>query len=141
MAVIKLSVLADAFEECFDEWNQYLNIKTGEIVSFPEDPWLIDEMEDKELLVEIEDPDDYIMLPNQHELKEYSIMKDYAYEYPNKNISERLIAVLNKPKPYRHFKDLIGEMGISEGYYDFRHNAFIEKAKEWCEYKGIDFEE
>ena len=115
MAVIKLSVLADAFEECFDEWNQYLNIKTGEIVSIPEDPWLIDEMEDKELLEEIEDSDDYIMLPNQHELREYSIMKDYAYEYPNKN--------------------------ISEGYYDFRHNAFIEKAREWCEYKGIDFEE
>lgn len=84
MAVIKLSVLADAFEECFDEWNQYLNIKTGEIVSIPEDPWLIDEMEDKEL---------------------------------------------------------IGEIGISEGYYDFRHNAFIEKSREWCEYKGIDFEE
>lgn len=36
MGIIKISVLADAFEECSDEWNPFLNIKTGEIVSVPE---------------------------------------------------------------------------------------------------------
>ena len=29
MAVITMSALADAFEECSDEWKQFLNIKTG----------------------------------------------------------------------------------------------------------------
>ena len=47
MEVIKLTTIADAFEECSDEWNQFLNIKTGEVVNIPEDPWMIDEMECK----------------------------------------------------------------------------------------------
>ena len=53
MVVITISALADAFEECSDEWNQFLNIKTGEIVSVPEDSWMVDEVECNELIEEI----------------------------------------------------------------------------------------
>ena len=141
MAVVKLSVIADAFEECSDEWNQYINIKTGEIVSFPEDPWMLEEMDDKDLLEEIDVSDDYKILPNQYELREYSIMQEFAYEFPVKGVSEKLIGVLHRPKPYRHFKDMIGDLGIAGSYYDFRHKAFIDKAREWCEYNEIIFEE
>ena len=141
MEVIKLSTIADAFEECSDEWNQFLNIKTGEVVNIPEDPWMIDEMECRELIEEVEDSDDYLILPNQYELREYPIMQEFAYDYPNETMSEKMTAALHRTKPYRHFKDLINSLGIAESYYDFRHKVYLEKAKEWCEYHCLKYEE
>ena len=140
MVVITISALADAFEECSDEWNQFLNIKTGEIVSVPEDSWMVDEVECNELVEEIEMSDDYIMLPNQHELGEYDIMLDFAFDYPDSSVSEKLTYVLHQKKPYRHFKDAINNMNISKTYYEFRHNSYIKKAIDWCEYNDIPYE-
>lgn len=140
MAVITISALADAFEECSDERNQFLNIKTGEIVSVPEDPWMVDEVECNELIEEIEESDNYIMLPNQHELGEFDIMREFAYDYPDRAISEKLISVLHRQKPYRNFKDTINYNGIASAYYEFRHDSFIKKAKVWCEYNDISYE-
>lgn len=40
-----------------DEWSQFLNTKTGEIVSVPNDPGLTGSDEDEELWEEIENED------------------------------------------------------------------------------------
>lgn len=37
MNKINLKIIVDALEEVFDGWSQFLNIETGEVISFPED--------------------------------------------------------------------------------------------------------
>lgn len=39
---------------------------------------------------------------------------------------------LRKRHPYRAFKDKINELGISQLYYDYRSQAYLDKAEEWC---------
>ena len=53
-----LEDIADAFESCMSEWAQFLNTKTGEIVSVPEAAGFIEfDEEDEELWEEIEEAD------------------------------------------------------------------------------------
>ena len=37
---------------------------------------------------------------------------------------------LRKRHPYRVFKDKINELGISQLYYDYRSQAYLDKAEE-----------
>jgi hypothetical protein len=75
---VYLEDIAEAFESCMDEWSQFLNTKTGEIVSVPDDPGFTGLDEDEELWEEIEEADYFIRLPSQYELHEKRIMEDFT---------------------------------------------------------------
>ncbi len=129
---ICLEDIADAFESCMDEWLQFLNTKTGEIVSVPDDPGLTGLDEDEELWEEIEEADYFIRLPSQYELHEKRIMEDFTETCTRGNVANRLWRALNSRHPYRAFKDAIGDAGIANKYYDFRSLTFRRMAEEWC---------
>ena len=133
--------IADKLEEVMEEWEQYLNIETGEIVSLPSsDNDYIDLVpEDEELAEEMECSDNYVRLPNQYDIHEYNIMEDFAYAAPNQKYQEKLLYVLHGRKPYRHFKDEIINLGIDDVYYAYRTLEFCKIAKEWCERYEIPF--
>lgn len=135
---IYLEDIAEAFDECMDGWVQFLNVCTGEIVSLSEDPYMACE-EDKELWEVIEETDDYVRLPDQYELREKQIMEDFAYETGNARVTEILGNALRRRHPYRGFKDKINELGISQVYYDYRNEAYIHIAEEWCRDHGIPY--
>ena len=67
--------IAIAFDEHFYDWQQFLNTKTGEIVTLSSDGVLDT---DEKLAEEIDSTDDYIRLPSQYELHEYRIMENFA---------------------------------------------------------------
>lgn len=133
--------IADALEEVMDEWEQYLNTETGEILSLPSsDNYFTDrEPEDEDLAEEIEYSDKYVRLPNQYEIHEYNIMEDFSYATPNQKYQEKLLHVLRGRKPYRNFKEEINYLGIADAYYAYRLLAFCRMAKEWCERYEIPF--
>lgn len=141
MAVIRLKAIADAFEESMNEWEQYINICTGEIINVPESPWTVGEDVYNEMVERLEESDEFRMLPNQYELSEYGIMMDFALECGNDVVAFKLQRELNRSHPYRHFKDAICNMGIEQLYYDFRFKFYIEKAREWCELRDLEYEE
>ena len=129
---VYLEDIAEAFESCMDEWSQFLNTKTGKIVSVPDDPLLTGMDEDAELWEEIEEADYFIRLPNQYELHEKRIMEDFAETCVRGNVSNRLWRALNGRHPYRYFKAAINETGVAQKYYDFRSLTFLRMAEEWC---------
>lgn len=112
---VYLEDIADAFEACMDEWSQFLNTKTGEIVSVPDDPGLTY----------------YIRLPDQYELHEKRIMEEFTQTCVRGNVANRLWRALNGRHPYRYFKDAITETGVAQKYYDFRALTFLRMAEEW----------
>ena len=64
--------LCIAFELISDSFDQYLNVKTGEIIFLPGIGYM-DSMEDFEDDIEkVDSSDDYIRLPDQSELREYN---------------------------------------------------------------------
>lgn len=136
---IPLRTIAEAIDETFSGWTQFLNTKTGEIVSLSdpaEIPW---EEEDVELAEEIEESDDYERLPDQFEIHEFRIMEAFAASVSNEYQSGRLFRALNGRKPYRHFKDEIKYLGIDQQYYAFRFSEYMVIAKQWCERHDVPY--
>ena len=129
---VYLEDIVDAFESCMDEWSQFLNTKTGEIVSVPNDPYLTGLKEDEELWEEIENEEYFLRLPEQYELHEKQIMENFTEICTQGNIANRLWKALNSRHPYHAFKDTINETGVAQKYYDFRMQTFLRMAEEWC---------
>ena len=136
--VISLSVIVDAIEETSDGWQQYYNVVTGEVETIPDSSnGYVDMDEYEEICDKIDSSDDYIRLPSQYDLNEYSIMEDFAEERDDEN----LFGALRGRKPFRTFKDTAKFQGNIDDYYAFRTSAFTQIAREWCKENEIPFTE
>lgn len=148
MKPIKLSVLADAFEEAMEEWGQYLNTDSGKIIAVPEGYGIANGDDWEEIIAMVEEGDQFVRLPDRYELNEYRIMEEFAdfAEYnlkyvsdeQAKEISDELFKALRGRGAFRRFKDTLNWYGIADEYYDYRHAAFVEYAKDWCQGMGIE---
>ena len=135
---IPLSVILEAIEETMDGWRQFYNVVTGEVKSIPSWSNAYVGMEEfQETAEEIDESDDYVELPTQEDLHEYSIMEQFAEE---KN-SAPLIRALRGRKPFRTFKDQAIELGLDDEYYAFRTLAYADIARDWCRENEIPFTE
>lgn len=132
-----LEDVAEALDETMDTWDQYLNRTTGEVLAVPDGTYTEPE---EDVLQELEENwDQYVRLPNQYEIHEYSIMEDFAQATPNPYKKGRLWQALQGKKPYRHFKDQLNYLRLDEAYYAFRALAMIEIARTWCEDNEIPY--
>ena len=150
MKKIKLSDLADAFEEMFDGWEQFLNKETGRITSVPADTEFCEDPDAWEVIIAmVEEGEQFVRLPNQYEINEYRIMEDFA-EYAGgglnystaeqaRKIGQELYDALQGRGAFRRFKSTLNYYGVSEEYYAYRHIYYTEIAKEWCQKNGIEF--
>ena len=128
--------IATALDESFNDWQQFLNIQTGEIEVLSNDR-LLDT--DEELAEKIDTSNDYIKLPSQYDLNQYQIMENFADNVNDVRIAKKLWIALNGRKPFRHFKDTINYLGIAQDYYKFRFQAYLDIAVEWCEDHQIPY--
>ncbi len=134
-----LEDIAEAFETCTDEWVQFLNIRTGKLVSVPENPRMTGDEADYALWEEIEESEDYISLPSQYELHEKQIMEDFTDTGTSGETANRLWRALESRHPYRNFKQAIHDTGVAPEYYAFRSLTFLRMAEEWCRDHKVRF--
>ena len=148
---IRLPSLADAFEESFDGWEQYLNKDTGRIIAVPESKGICDDPDEwEEIISMIEEGEQFVRLPNQYEINEYRIMEDFAnfagggLKYVSKEqareIGHKLYEALQGRSAFRRFKNTLNHYGIADEYYAYRHSYYVELAKEWCQDHEIGFD-
>lgn len=136
----------------FSEYHNYINVKTGKIVSVParfigmaedgEEPeGLADwEKDDFEAAVEIiENEEDYIDISISEDIREYDIMEEFCYSYKDKEISKELCNSINGSGAFRRFKGILYDKGIDDQWYEFRDNKFVEKIIKWCEGNDIEY--
>lgn len=133
---IQIKDIADGLEMANDDWEQFLNTETGEIVSLSNG---FSAEADEELAEEIENSDHYIRLPNRYDIHEWQIMENFALEIPLKSIRQQLIDALHGQKAFRRFKDTLNRLGIAEDYYDYRTRAFYKIAEDWCRENKISY--
>ena len=76
-------------------------------------------------------------LPEQRDINEYRMMRDFADE---KNSPELRNAISGRGA-FRRFKDMVYRMGLDQEWYLFRDRQYRRVALEWCEDNGITLEE
>jgi aminoglycoside 6'-N-acetyltransferase I len=135
MKKLDLVKVAGEFEVISEDNWLFYNIETGEF-DFYMDPTCFDVDDDWEKFEE----DCWISCPSQQDLREYDIMTNFADTVTDLHKRELLSVALRGRGAFRRFKDTLHRIGIIDEWYDFKQNAFIEIAREWCEKNNIEYE-
>lgn len=85
--------------------------------------------------------DDYIILPNNDEIKDSNIMEEFIENIENKNIKKQLENCMWQRGMYRKFKDKLLQLGLEEKYYEFYNAKLKEIAISWCNKNNLKYEE
>ncbi len=150
--LIKLKNLIEEMEIQSEETRSFLNMKTGELVLVTlEDLGAAEDEEPFEHLPEwekenrivaidvIENPEDYIELPNRYEINEYEMVENFCFTISDQRKQESLFNVIRGKGAFRRFKDKIIDFDIEDQWYTYRDECFKKIAIEWCKENKINF--
>jgi len=151
---VKLDDIIEGLEFQSDESSSFLNKKTGQVVRITdeelcaaEDDEQIEDFPDweqdqiniaKEILAET---GDYIELPSQFDIHEYSIMERFCLSIDDPEISDTLYNLIKGSGAFQRFKKAIHKFDIVEDWHKYHDNRLKEIAIEWCEENGIEFDD
>jgi len=150
---VKLEDVIEQFELASESSQTYLNRITGEIHLIPEEVELYVENEEfdeedlpeweKEIIPVYKDinenPENYILFPDQFYINEYSIMERFSLSLTNEKLRSILYSSLKGKGAFRRFKDTANELGILENWYKYKEEAIKELAIEWCKENNLEF--
>jgi len=150
---VSLKELAEQMDFMMDEWSYFVNGKTGEMFSvedrhlgFAEDPdeiperiaeWERDAIEQAASL--LENWGDLIHFPSKHELNEYGMMENFVGTVKDSHIRDCLGIAIEGRGAFRRFKDTADRFDVIDSWYEFKEQAIIEFAREWCESNGLQY--
>jgi hypothetical protein len=149
--------IADKMEEANEDWQAFLNKKSGEIVDIGHQYYGIAEelREDEEIpthladwekefvqtaIKVVENWENYVELPNQFDIHEYSIMEDFVESITNHRKRAILYQAMNGRGAYRRFKDKLYDLGLEESWFAYKYNVFCKIAVRWCDEYKISYE-
>jgi hypothetical protein len=123
----------------------FYNLKTSEIktllnfdnwIGADEEPW---EAESKEI---DENWEDYFEFEGFESHDSFNIMADFAESIDDKDLQDKLIKALNRPKPFQNFKWHIDNSGeYRQQWFDFKKMRYIQWVIEQIDLKNLDFNE
>ncbi|MBN1525082.1 MAG: hypothetical protein JW904_11395 [Spirochaetales bacterium] len=127
---VDMSGLIYAVEDQNDSSVHFLDTQTGEVISIVED---FDLPEDDEMRDRLEEsPDRFLPLEPMDSSQSFEIMEDFVRSLPGSKAKEVLHGVLCQPKPFRRFKDSIGEFpNISSRWLEFHDSRIKEHVVAW----------
>lgn len=150
---VKLEDVLEAVELRTSESNYFYNKKTGEIHYITDDE-LREAEEDIDIsdypewqqesiktAIDILSTNNYIRLPEDHEIDDYGIMEDFCYSIEDKELRNKMLKVIDGKGAFRRFKDKIYEYDLADDWYDYQDNRYREIAIKWCEDHNIEYEE
>ncbi len=157
MKRVKIKRIADTLDCLMDEWNYYLNKKTGEIVEIQTEYMRVaeesEEDEDfssyldweqdciREAIMLLENWSDYIPLLDKYEVHEYSIMESFCYSLNDEKLRARLCNAISGRGAFRRFKDAIIQYNIDKDWYDFKFEELCSIARRWCDDNKIPYDD
>ncbi|MFH1883769.1 MAG: UPF0158 family protein [Planctomycetota bacterium] len=151
---VKMDDIIEGLEFQSDERHSFLDKRTGEVVSISdeemqaaEDDETIEDFPDWEQdLVRIakeiiDETGNYIDLPTKFDIHEYSIMEKFCLSLNDDEMCNTLYSLIKGSGAFGRFKNAIHEYDIADDWYKYRNDALKEIAVEWCQEKGIEFDE
>src|SRR5688572_28378514 len=146
---VRLKDVVQALDEASDMCSHYMDKRTGEIFLVTNEEMSAVEgdvtdypdWQQQSILKarEIFESKDFVQLPGQFDINEYSIMERFGQEYEDSRTSAELLRSIRGQGAFRRFKDTVHELGIQDEWYEFRRNQFEEIAVEWLEANQIPY--
>jgi hypothetical protein len=147
-ALVSLRAIIDALGFQSDELSAYVERATGrllvvsqEAIQAAEDgdaalaPGGQDELADAQAILRT--PEHYVALPDRFEIDEYVMMADFAANADPASVRQRLQHSLRGRGAFRRFKDVAGDLGLLDRWYEYRDGRYEALARSWCEEHGF----
>ena len=127
-------VLALTFHFELSDSNSYLDTETGEIL-------LTGDGVDEEAPQDIDDNSRYLWIEPIEAQVSFRIMENFVASMSDVKAAARLADALNRPKPFRGFKDALHDFpALRQAWFAFEGTAHVSLAQAWCEANGIEVE-
>ncbi|WP_423820437.1 hypothetical protein [Salinimicrobium sp. TIG7-5_MAKvit] len=65
-----------------------------------------------------------------HSIHSYAVMESFADQLEVDGLKKKLLAALNRPKPFRNFNYLIHQSDFRQEWFDFRQDKNVEWVRE-----------
>ena len=78
-------------------------------------------------------PNNFITVPSQQEVDEYSMMGNFALTLNNNEHKKILLTAIEGRGAFRRFKNSVIKLGIEEAWYNYKDQCYLAFAKEWAE--------
>ncbi|MCL1917032.1 MAG: UPF0158 family protein [Peptococcaceae bacterium] len=133
MKKLDLNAAAGEFEMIDSETHLFYNVETGEF-DFYNDFMAVDDADAEKF-----EENDWIAAPSQRDINEYDIMVEFTEGVSNPRKNELLCVALEGRGAFRRFKDTLCRVDLEEEWYAFKHRAYVEIAREWCDENDIEY--
>ena len=169
MAKVNLSELVEAYNGQGDEFGYYLDTATGEVLLLEDsllgevednlaallDPTVsdlqIEELIDTQGFMVSFSPEELRRIARAYDetltkvrppdsREDYRIMEDFVRTIDDGQIKDDIIYAMSGRGAFRRFKDKLYSVDLLGAYFDFREKALFDFAREWCEYRGLEYE-
>ena len=134
---VKLSDIISALESADQFSDYYLDRETGEIEMVND---MFTSEEEKAEIRSRLDHHGFYRLPKVGDIDSYGLMVEFI-ETRSGQTRERLAAAIKGKGAFSRFKDALFSLGIRQEWYDFKADLYRRTALQWCEEKGIAYEE
>lgn len=133
---IPFDELKDAIEQSSVEHHYFIDKKKHQII-------FISEYEDNpEAKLEELDNDNFISLPERMPNDDFEIMQSFVYSIGELGVAQKFEAVLNRKKPFKHFKELLDfHPEIKEKWFAYRDKELANEAMNWLCINNIEIED
>lgn len=101
----------------------YYNIKTGELVSIPDEETMddLEEFYGEDFAKIKKDKRNFILINKPSSRESFEIMEEFAQQLSNKTLSNQLLNALAKKSPFANFKSIIDGAGeYRQQWFDFK---------------------
>lgn len=117
----------------------YIDPATGRMCMKPEDADMM--FDDGADAMKPTDPDDVLELPPFFSSDGYRLMERFAASLEDQKASEELLDSLDRPKPFRRFKDALCEFPeIRQAWFEYQAEQLRKIAEDYYESEGIHVE-
>ncbi len=166
--IVWLGDVVDQMEMQSDEYQAYLNRRTGELVAISEEEVRLAEEADElagepgELVdgaasgqewedlpawqaeflpkaSEVLESDDFLPLPSRFDIHEWHIMEDFSRQVDDDAVREALLDAIHGRGAFRLFKATARRLGVIDAWYRYRDAALEEIAVDWLEANDIPY--
>jgi len=149
---VLLSEVMFSIEGTPEEWSSFVDRKNGDVVNLPSQTIeFVEQGEDPdydcvecgedflELARTICGTDDFIPLPSQFEIHEWSIMRDFCELVDSDSDRTDLLDAVHGSGAFRRFKATITRLELLDQWYQFKEAAMERIVIEWLESHSIQW--
>jgi hypothetical protein len=113
-----------------------LDLQTGDVF-----PWFDDMLEDDEELAAAleETPDRFVRVEPVSSHESFRWMEDFAASQKDDAVREALLDALDRPRPFRRFKDALADFPeVREAWFRAHEERVLAYARTWIESEGLN---